>query len=156
TGRDGRQAGVGTGFVVSEDGLVATNLHVIGDARPITVETADGKKHAVKAVHATDRASDLAVLRIDAKGLTALTLGGSDKLKQGQAVVVVGTPQGLQHSVVSGVVSGRREIEGRKMIQLAIPVEPGNSGGPVLDMQARVQGIVTLKSAITANLGFAV
>lgn len=155
TGRDGKQAGVGTGFVVA-DGLIATNLHVIGDGRPITVETADGNKHAVKAVHATDRAGDLAILRIDARGLTPLPLGDSDKLKQGQAVVVVGNPQGLKHSVVSGVVSGRRDIEGRKMIQLAIPIEPGNSGGPVLDLQGRVQGVVTLKAALTANLGFAV
>jgi S1-C subfamily serine protease len=77
----------------------------------------------------------LALLRIAAKGLPALTLADSDALRQGQAVVAVGNPLGLRHSVVAGVVSARREIEGRKMIQLAIPVEPGNSGGPVLDAQ---------------------
>lgn len=156
TGRDGRQAGIGTGFVVSADGLIATNLHVIGDARPITIEMADGKKHEVVAVHATDRVADLAVLRIDVKGLTPLPLGDSDSLKEGQAVVAVGNPQGLKHSVVNGVVSGRREIDGRNMIQLAIPIESGNSGGPLLDLQGRVHGILTLKSAVTANLGFAV
>jgi regulator of sirC expression with transglutaminase-like and TPR domain len=68
----------------------------------------------------------------------------------------VGNPHGLKHSVVSGVVSGRRKIDGRQMIQLAIPVEPGNSGGPVLDMQGRALGIVTMKSLVTENLGFAV
>jgi len=73
----------------------------------------------------------------------------------GQAVVALGNPLGLTYSVVSGVVSGIREVEGRPMIQLAIPIEPGNSGGPVVDMQGRVQGIITLKSALTANLGFA-
>ena len=68
----------------------------------------------------------------------------------------MGNPHGLKHSVVSGVISGRREIDGRKMLQLAMPVEPGNSGGPVLDMQGRVLGIVTMKSVVTENLGFAV
>jgi regulator of sirC expression with transglutaminase-like and TPR domain len=77
-------------------------------------------------------------------------------LAQGEPVVVMGNPQGLKHSVVSGVVSGTREIDGRNMLQLAIPVEPGNSGGPVLDMQGHVLGIVTIKSLVTQNLGFAV
>lgn len=153
-GRDGRQ-GMGTGFVVAADGLIATNLHVIGEGRAITVEFADGKKFDVTAVHATDRGSDLALIRIDAKALTALPLGDSEKLKDGQDVVALGNPQGLKHSVVSGVVSGRRSMDGRSMIQLAMPIEPGNSGGPLVDRLGRVQGILTLKSAVTANLGFA-
>jgi regulator of sirC expression with transglutaminase-like and TPR domain len=155
-GRDGRQRGIGTGFVISKDGLIATNLHVIGEGRPIGVELADGSKHEVTTVHATDRAGDLAIVRIAAKDLSPLELGDSDKLKDGQAVVVLGNPQGLKHSVVSGVVSSRRVLEGRSMIQLAIPLEPGNSGGPVLDRLGRVQGIVTMKSAVTENLGFAI
>jgi regulator of sirC expression with transglutaminase-like and TPR domain len=155
TGRDGRQQGLGSGFVVSEDGLIATNLHVIGEARPIAVQTADGKKFDVKEVHAFDRPLDLALVRIDAKDLPALKLGDSDKLRQGQSVVAIGNPHGLKHSVVTGVVSGTREIDGRQMIQLAIPIEPGNSGGPVLDSHGFVQGLVTMKSAVTENLGFA-
>jgi regulator of sirC expression with transglutaminase-like and TPR domain len=156
TGRDGKQASVGTGFIVAADGLIATNLHVIDEARPIRVETADGKQHEVTSVHASDRVLDLAILRIDAKRLTALELGDSDKLKDGQAIVAMGNPLGFKHSVVSGVVSGRREFEGRPMIQVAIPVEPGNSGGPILDMRGRVQGLITIKSLVTANLSFAV
>jgi serine protease Do len=155
TGRDGKRVGVGTGFVVSADGLIATNLHVIGEARPIAVKLADGKLHDVTTVHATDRAADLAVVRIDAKDLPALELGDSDSLKQGQAVVALGNPRGLERSVVSGVVSGRRTIEGQSMIQLAIPIEQGNSGGPLLDLEGRVHGVLTLKAALTANLGFA-
>jgi serine protease Do len=154
-GRDGKPQGIGTGFVVA-DGLIATNFHVIGDARPVNVLTADGKRFEVTTVHASDRNADLAVVRIDARGLTPLELGDSDKLKDGQAVVAMGNPQGLTHSVVSGVVSGRREIDGLSMIQLAIPIEGGNSGGPLLDMQGRVHGLLTLKAAVTANLGFAV
>jgi regulator of sirC expression with transglutaminase-like and TPR domain len=155
-GREGKREGLGTGFVVGADGLIATNLHVIGEGRPISVEVADGKRHDVTAIHAVDRKLDLAIVRIDAQGLTPLPLGNSDTLKDGQAVVAMGNPQGLKYSVVAGVVSGRREIDGRPMIQLAIPIEPGNSGGPLVDQQGRVHGILTIKSLVTANLGFAV
>jgi regulator of sirC expression with transglutaminase-like and TPR domain len=154
-GREARQEGLGTGFVVSADGLIATNRHVIGEGRPIRVETADGKSHDVKAVFASDRKLDLAILRIDAKGLTPLELGDSTTLKEGQAVVAVGNPQGLRHSVVSGVVSGIRKLDDRPMIQVAIPIEPGNSGSPLLDLNGRVQGVLTIKSLVTPNLGFA-
>ncbi len=133
TGRDGKRQGLGTGFIVDADGLIATNLHVIGDARPISVQL--GEEHYdVTGVHASDRSLDLALLRVNAKNLSALTLGNSDDLKQGQAVIAFGNPLGLTHSVVSGVVSSKREIEGRPMIQIAIPLERGNSGGPLLDL----------------------
>jgi len=91
-GRDGKREGLGTGFVVSADGLIATNRHVLGEGRPIRVETADGKRHEVIAVHASDRKLDLAILRIDAKGLKPLELGDSTTLKDGQAVVAMGNP----------------------------------------------------------------
>jgi S1-C subfamily serine protease/regulator of sirC expression with transglutaminase-like and TPR domain len=154
-GRDGKEDGVGAGFVVSEDGLIATSLHVIGEARPITVQLADGRRHEVTEVFASDRNFDLAIIRIAASKLPALPLGDSDSLKQGAAVIALGNPLGLEHSVVRGVVSARREVEGVEMIQVAIPIEPGNSGGPLLDLKGRVHGILTLKSAMTRNLGFA-
>jgi len=154
-GRDGKQDGIGAGFVISRDGLIATSLHVIGEARPITVQLADGQRYEVTEVHAWDRKLDLAVLRIDAKDLPDLRLGDSDSLKQGASVIAIGNPLGLEHSVVQGVVSARREVEGVEMIQVAIPIEPGNSGGPLLDLNGRVHGILTLKSAMTPNLGFA-
>jgi len=156
SGRDGKQQGLGTGFVVSADGLIATNLHVIGEARPIDVQFADGRTFAVTAIHATEKSMDLAVLKIDATELPVLELGDSDTLKQGEQIIALGNPLGLRHSVVSGVVSEKRELEGKPMIQVAIPIERGNSGGPLLDMQGRVHGIVTLKSQVTRNLGFAV
>ncbi len=155
-GNDGRQRGLGSGFVVAADGLIATNLHVIGENRAIDVQLADGERYEVTAIHAFDRFLDLAILRVDAAGLKPLPIGDSEALRQGQAVVALGNPQGLRHSVVSGVVSGKREIDERSMIQLAIPVEQGNSGGPLLDMHGQVAGIITAKSTVTANLGFAV
>lgn len=154
-GRDGAVDGVGAGFVVDADGLIATSFHVIGEARPVKVQFADGRSADVVAVHAWDRNMDLAVLRVNAKGLPALKMGDSDTLKQGSHVVAMGNPQGLEFSVVDGVVSARRDFEVTEMIQLAMPIEPGNSGGPLLDMQGRVHGILTLKSAVTRNLGFA-
>ncbi len=156
-GRSGRDGGVGTGFFVSSDGLIATNLHVIGgEARPISVRTADGQHHEVLSVHASDRDADLAVLRVAGDDFHALELTDSDTLQDGQFVVAVGNPQGLERSVVAGIVSGRRQINGQPFIQLAIPIEPGNSGGPLLDLEGRVHGILNMKSAVTENLGFAV
>jgi serine protease Do len=154
-GRNGKVDGVGSGFVLDANGLIATSFHVIGEARPIKVEFPDGKQRAVTEVYAWDRKLDLAILKVDAKGLTPLPLGDSDALKQGASVVALGNPQGLEYSVVQGVVSGRREFEYSEMIQLAIPLEPGNSGGPLLDMYGNVHGILTLKHAVTRNLGFA-
>ncbi len=157
-GRDSSAQGVGTGFVVSPDGLIATNLHVIGEGRPLRVQTVDRRELEVEAVHAWDRELDLAVLRVATGGrpLPALQLGDSAELPDGLGVVVMGNPFGWKHSVVSGVLSGTRDVEGRQMLQLAVPIEPGNSGGPVMDRGGRVLGVVTMKSAVSDNLGFAV
>jgi serine protease Do len=154
-GRDGSRDGIGSGFVVSEDGLVATSLHVIGEGRRMSVELGNGKKYEVKEIHAWDRKLDLAVVRIEAADLAALPLGEADVIEQGLPVIAMGNPLGLDYSIVQGIISAKREMEGVPMIQLAMPIEPGNSGGPLLDMQGRVLGLVNLKSTVTANLGFA-
>lgn len=155
-GREGTETGIGTGFVISEDGLIATNFHVIGEGRALRVEFPDGTQREVTAIHAWDRNRDLAILRVAGSGMPALTLGDSTKVEQGMPAVAMGNPLGYRFSMVEGMISARQEVEGRPMLQLAMPVERGNSGGPVLDKEGRVLGIVTLKSAVTANLGFAV
>lgn len=147
--------GLGSGFVISADGLIATNMHVVGQGRRLQVEFSDGRTFDVKSIHASDHHLDLAILRIDAKGLKPLKLGDSDKAEQGQPIVAMGNPEGLAFSVVQGVISEVREIEKLPMIQVAMPIERGNSGGPLLDRQGNVLGILTLKSVRTANLGFA-
>jgi S1-C subfamily serine protease len=129
-GRDGTEEGVGAGVVVATNGLIATCLHVIGEARPIRVRLHNGSRHEVTEIHAWDRNLDLALIRIDAPGLQPLPLGNSDALNQGASVVAIGNPLGLEHSIVQGVVSARRDFDGQEMLQLAIPIEPGNSGGP--------------------------
>lgn len=155
-GRDGKEEGVGAGFVISSNGLIATALHVIGEARPVSVRLAGGKEYEAAEIHAWDRKLDLAIIRIGAQNLPALALGDSESLSQGASVIAIGNPLGLEHSVVQGVVSAKRDFDFGEMIQIAMPIESGNSGGPLLDLQGRVHGILTMKSALSRNLGFAV
>jgi len=155
-GRDGKHQGLGSGFIISPDGLVATNLHVIGEGRAVSVQLADGRTFEPTLVEGYDRKFDLALLRINAKDLPTVPLGDEKTLRQGQSVLALGNPLGLKHSLFSGIVSGSREIEGREMVQVSMPIEQGNSGGPLLDLEGRVQGIITMKSLVTANLGFAI
>ena len=153
--REGEVEGLGTGFVVDKSGLIATNFHVIGEHRPILVKLGEQELKVIS-IEASDEKLDLALLRVDAKNLPALTIGDSSKVVSGESVVAIGNPRGLTHSVVSGVVSAKREIDQMPMIQVAIPIEPGNSGGPLLNRKGEVIGIITMKSLYTPNLGFAV
>ncbi len=155
-GREGTEAGVGSGFAISPDGLIATNLHVIGEGRSLRVEFADGTTREVVAVHAWDRDRDLAVIRVAGETPANLPLGDSAAVEQGTPAVAMGNPLGFRFSMVEGMISARQQIEGRPMLQLTMPIERGNSGGPVLDKEGRVLGVVTLKSTVTTNLGFAV
>lgn len=152
--RPGRADREGSGFFVKK-GLIATNLHVIGEARRIRVTTSDGKELTVKSIHASDRKLDLALIRVTEEDVPTLPLGNSDNIPDGLSVVAMGNPQGFRFSVVEGVVSATRAMEGYSMIQLAIPIEPGNSGGPLLNRQGQVIGIPSLKSQVSDNIGFA-
>jgi len=156
-GRDGEVAGVGAGFMMSEVGLLATSLHVIGESRSIRATTRAGRRLQVLAVHAWDRTADLAILRVDDPPESArpLQLAPPEPPRQGTPILMLGNPQGLRHSVVRGVVSAVRDFDSGPMLQIAAPVESGNSGGPVVDMEGRVLGVVSLKATITDNLGFA-
>lgn len=166
-GRDGERSGTGSGFLIG-DNLVVTNLHVIGEGRSIEVELYDGTLCAVTEVHASDRHYDLAVLRVDSGGKTlpSLKLGDSSKIEQGDLIIGFGAPQGLALSVVPGAISAIRKLEPGfagegetpefPMLQLAMPIEQGNSGGPVINLEGEVLGIVTLRHRVTENLGFAV
>ncbi len=166
--RDGGKRGTGSGFVISKEGFIVTNLHVIGEGRSIEVQFADGAVHPVVEVHASDRHYDLAILKINPKGrdLKPLKVADSSKVEQGQLIVGFGAPQGLSFSVVAGVVSAIRKLDPGfigdgetpdfPMLQLAMPIEQGNSGGPILNLKGEVVGVVTLRHRVTDNLGFAV
>lgn len=166
-GRDGDQRGIGSGFVIDKSGLIATNLHVIGESRPVEVEFNDGSVFPVTEIHSSDRRFDLAVLRIDPgdRELVPLKLGETKALDQGELIVGFGSPLGLKFSVVSGVVSAIRNLEADflgeetpdyPMIQISMPIELGNSGGPIVNLNGEVMGVVTFKHRIRDNLGFAV
>lgn len=157
TGRDGDELAIGTGFVISADGLIVTNSHVIGEGRSFTVELPEGRKLPVLSIEASDQAIDLAVLRVNVENqpLSALKLS-QQPISPGLSIAAFGNPLGLRNSVVSGVISAVREVQGRELIQLAMPTQPGNSGGPLVDMEGKVRGIINMKSAIDDNLGFAI
>ena len=157
-GRDGDPLGIGTGFVIDSSGLIATNFHVIQEGRPFVVQTSAKRNLKVLGVESSDRIGDLVIVRVDVGGqkLPALDLADGEMPKQGSRVLAFGNPLGLRDSVVEGIVSAVREVEGREMIQLAMPIEPGNSGGPLVDQRGSVVGIVNMKSAIDDNLGFAI
>ena len=157
-GRDGQQMGIGTGFVIDANGLIATNFHVITEGRPFTVELSSGRVLPVLAVESSDRTSDLALLRVDIgeDKIPSLELATDSLPGKGSRVLAFGNPLGMRDSVVTGIVSAIQEIEGREMIQLAMPTQPGNSGGPLVDSDGKVIGIINMKSAIDDNLGFAI
>lgn len=148
-------SGLGTGFVVSSDGLIATNLHVIGEARQATVTVADGREFTNIEVINYDGAHDLLLLRIPAKNLSALALGDSAKVKVGERVVAIGHPFGLGNTVSDGLVSAVRKINPQlTVLQVSAPISQGSSGGPLFNESGEVIGISTLIVTQGQNLNF--
>lgn len=136
--------GQGSGFVISADGLILTNAHVVGEDSEITVKLTDRREFSAKLV-GIDKVSDIAVLRIDAQGLPAVKIGDPDELKVGEWVIAIGSPFGFENTVTSGIVSGKSRSlpDGRYVpfIQTDVAVNPGNSGGPLFNMKGEVIGI---------------
>ena len=154
--RLGREGGRGTGFVVRKDGVIATNFHVIGEHRDFAIRFSNGKIHRPQSILAVDRDRDLALIKIDATDLPVLALGDSDKITPGQSIFALGNPLGYSHSASRGVIAAVRELEegdGRPMIQVAIPIEPGSSGSPTLDLDGNVVAILAIKSGGAMGFG---
>lgn len=136
--------GQGSGFIVSADGVVLTNAHVVRDAKHVTVKLSDRREFAAK-VLGSDAATDVAVLKIDAKGLPTVNLGDPKEVQVGDYVLAIGAPYGLEQSATQGIVSAKgRSLPGDSVvpfIQTDAAVNPGNSGGPLFDAAGRVVGI---------------
>jgi S1-C subfamily serine protease len=150
---------LGSGFVISSDGKIATNLHVIEDLRYGGVQLASGEKFDILSVLAFDDRKDIAIVKVAGFDLPSATLGNSNNLQVGEPILTMGSPLGLQGSVTTGVVSSVRDDPfggGFKMIQTDASVNPGNSGGPLVNQKAEVVGIIRYKIGGTENLNFAV
>lgn len=156
-----RATGNGSGFVISEDGYILTNNHVVEDAEKITVRMKDGRQFKAE-VRGTDPLSDLAVIKIEAKGLKALKLADSANAKVGEFVVAIGAPFGLDHTVTVGHISakGRAMPTGdyadQDFIQTDASINPGNSGGPLINLYGEVVGINSMIRGMNTGIGFAV
>src|SRR5580692_953940 len=140
----GVQHAQGSGFLISADGLVLTNAHVVDGAKEVTVKLSDHREYKAKVLGA-DKSSDIAVLKIDAHNLPTVTLGNSDKLGVGDYVLAIGEPFGLEETATAGIVSAKgRSLPGDgyvPFIQTDAAVNPGNSGGPLFDADGAVVGI---------------
>jgi S1-C subfamily serine protease len=149
----------GSGVIVSENGHIVTNLHVVNHARAVQVQLADGRTLAARFVGA-DGPSDIALLKIEAEGLQALPFGDSDKVNVGQMVFAVGNPLGLQETVTQGIVSakGRRALSeaANEFFQTDAAINPGNSGGPLVNLEGEIIGINNSISPQGQGIGFAI
>ena len=161
--REPRQQGLGSGVIVSRDGYILTNHHVIAGADEIEVELDDGRKFGAMLV-GTDPQSDVAVLKVDGRDLPALKMGDSDKLKVGSWVLAIGNPYGLRHTVTYGIVSaiGRGNldiVDYEDFIQTDAAINPGNSGGAMVNLRGELVGLNTAilsRSGGSQGIGLAV
>ena len=160
--REQESQSLGSGFIISSDGYIMTNAHVVDHADKITVRLTDKREFRAKVIGA-DKRTDVALLKIDATGLPKITVGDPNKLKVGEWVVAIGSPFGFDNSVTAGIVSAK----GRSLpqdnfvpfIQTDVAINPGNSGGPLFNMNEEVVGInsqIYTRSGGSMGLSFAI
>jgi hypothetical protein len=150
------EKGLGAGFVIDADGLIATNLHVIDETREAKVIFPDGRTYPIARVLAVDEASDLAIIEVPAHGLSALPLGDSDSLLVGERIYAIGNPVGFDYSMSDGILGGLRMLRGVPSLQVSVAMAPGSSGGPILNKEGKVIGVARGIVPRAESLGFAV
>ena len=160
--RDFEAQSTGSGFILSADGYIVTNAHVVDDANEVNVRLSDKREFKAKVI-GSDKRSDIALLKIEAKDLPKVTIGDPDKLKVGEWVVAIGKPFGLENTMTAGIVSAKgRDLPQENLvpfIQTDVAINPGNSGGPLFNMRGEVVGINSLIYSRTGGymgLAFAV
>ena len=160
--------GVGSGVILTSDGYILTNRHVVSGSQSLTVELADGRQLAARVVKISDT-TDLALIKVDATGLAPATIGDASAIEVGQTAIAIGSPLGtFTETVTRGIVSGldrsvtvtdevtRRQVTLSGLIQTDAAINPGNSGGPLLDIGGGVIGINTATASNAEGLGFAI
>jgi serine protease Do len=139
------RVGLGSGFIISADGYILTNGHVVADSDDVTVRLSDAKREFKAKVVGVDRRTDVALIKVDAKDLPVAKLGNSSQVEPGQWVVAIGTPFGFDNTITAGIVSAtRRALPDESFvpfIQTDVAVNPGNSGGPLINLRGEVVGI---------------
>jgi serine protease Do len=158
--REFKQRSLGSGFIISSDGYIFTNNHVVEKADKIKVKLAGGKEYDAE-VKGKDPTTDIALIKIKPEGsLTVVEFGDSDKLRIGEWVFAIGNPFGLEHTVTAGIVSAKERVIGSvpydNFIQTDASINPGNSGGPLFNMEGKVIGINTAIVAQGHGIGFAI
>jgi serine protease Do len=135
--------GVGSGFILSSDGFVLTNAHVVEGAEAVLVTLADKREFRARVVGTPDKRTDVAVLKIEATGLPSVRIGDVNRLKVGEWVMAIGSPFGLENTVTAGIVSAKQRDTGDYLsfIQTDVAINPGNSGGPLINLRGEVVGI---------------
>ena len=148
---------LGSGFIVSRDGGIVTNLHVIRDMTTASVQLANGETFDSVSVLAVDERRDLAIVTVAGFDLPVLALGNSDAVTVGEPLVIVGSPRGLEGTVTAGILSSVRDSgEGFKVLQTDAAVNPGNSGGPLVNNKGQAIGVVSFKLRSAEGLNFAI
>jgi serine protease Do len=159
---DFEQQSTGSGFILSADGYILTNAHVVDDASEVSVKLTDKREFKAKVV-GTDKRTDVALLKIDATGLPKVLIGDPDKLKVGEWVAAIGKPFGLENTITAGIVSAKgRELPNENLvsfIQTDVPINPGNSGGPLFNLKGEVVGVNSMiysRTGGSMGLAFAI
>ncbi|TWT89527.1 Do family serine endopeptidase [Neorhodopirellula pilleata] len=161
-----QQQGQGSGVIVREDGYILTNNHVVEGADIVTVQMSDDSKVEAKII-GTDPETDLAVLKIEKEGLTAVPFGDSEAIRVGDWVLAIGSPFGLDQTVTAGIISGKNRVQGivdggrgfEDFLQTDAAINPGNSGGPLVNLRGELVGINTAilsRSGASSGIGFAI
>ncbi len=156
--KDGHPLAQGSGFLVSKNGHIVTNYHVIKNGASAVIKLPNGAFFAVDGVLASDKARDVAIIKAHGNDFRTLTLGDSNRLQVGEEVVAIGNPLSLESTVSNGIVSAIRTVEdeGGKFVQITAPISPGSSGGPLFNMAGEVVGITTSHLIGGQNLNFAI
>ena len=156
--KDGHPLAQGSGFLISKDGRIVTNYHVIKSGCSAIIKLPNGAFFAVDGVLASDKNRDIAIIKAHGNNFRSLTLGDSARLQVGQQVIAIGSLLSLESTVSNGIISGIRTVEeeGGKFVQITVPISPGSSGGPLFNMAGKVVGITTAGLRGGENLNFAI